>query len=144
MGGSSSSSNQQSQSYNQAYPTISSAFSSLLPVTSNATSAISALLNGDSSGFDTFKKIAGFDAATQQGSQGITGNAAASGVLNSGGTAKALQSYGQAQNQQYYQNYIQNLLGLSGIGLSAGGVLSSAGNTANSQGSSSGKSMQLK
>jgi hypothetical protein len=57
----------------------------------------------------------------------ITGQGAAAGILNSGSTAKALQTRGTELNQSFYNNYLQQLAGLSGLGLQAGGLVANAG-----------------
>jgi hypothetical protein len=90
------------------------------------------LLGGDTSGFQSYKDATGFDFMTEQGSRGITGNAAARGLLRSGATGKALANYGNQMQNQYAQNYINQLLGLGQLGLGAGGLLAQAGQTSTS------------
>ena len=85
---------------------------------------LSSLLGGDASGLNMFKKMTGFNAAAEEGSRGITGNAAASGLLQSGSTGKALQRYGNEISNQYANNYMDRLLAQAGLGLQAGNVLS--------------------
>lgn len=132
-------SNQNSQSYNKAYGTIDSAFSPIAQGLSGTYDSISKLLSGDASGFNAYKNATGFDATTKLGSQGITGNSAASGLLRSGSTSKALQSYGDTMQNQYANSYLQNLLGQAGLSINAGNTLTAAGNTSSSTGSSSSK-----
>lgn len=48
-------------------------------------------------------------------------------MLNSGSTSRALQSRGAEINQGFYNNYLQQLAGLSGLGLQAGGLVTNAG-----------------
>jgi hypothetical protein len=100
--------------------------------------ALAALLGGDTTGLDTYKTNTGFNQELESGLRGITGTAAARGLLRSGSTGKAFMRYGQELEQRTAQNYIQNLLGLSGLGLTAGGVLAGAGNTSTSSGKSKG------
>lgn len=121
-----------STSSNQAYGTLSTAFSPLLGYAQQGAQGLAALLGGDTSGFEAYKRATGFDAAAETGSRGITGNAAASGLLRSGSTSKALQSYGTNLQNQYSQNYLDNLLSLANTGLQAGNVLSGAGATSTS------------
>ncbi len=94
---------------------------------SSAAGQMSSLLSG---GFEGYKKNSGMDWMTQQGSKGILGNAAARGLLNSGATGKALVNYGNNQQQQYFGDYLKHLLGLGGLGVQAGGVLSDSGKEA--------------
>ncbi|HET7713909.1 MAG TPA: tail fiber domain-containing protein, partial [Patescibacteria group bacterium] len=88
---------------------------------------ISRLLGGDSSGFDAFKRATGFDAAAETGSRGITGNAAARGLLRSGSTGARLMQFGNELQNQYSTNYLDKLMGLGNLGLGAGGLLAQAG-----------------
>lgn len=96
----------------------------------NALSSI--LFGGDASGFNKFKQNAGFDFAARQGTQGVMGNAAARGLLNSGSAGKAYVRYGEGLNQQYLDKYLERLMGFSDLGLKAGSVLSDAGKTSSS------------
>lgn len=85
-------------------------------------------------GFDNYLQKAGFAPAMRQLSQSITGQGAASGILNSGATAKALQTRGTELNQQFYNNYLQQLAGLSGLGLQAGNLVANTGQQSKSTG----------
>jgi hypothetical protein len=87
-------------------------------------------------GFNNYLQTAGFAPAMRQLSQNITGQGAAAGILNSGSTAKALQTRGTELNQQYFNNYLQQLSGLSGLGLQAGGLVANAGQQSKSTGGS--------
>ncbi len=138
FGGSSNESQQSSNSYNRAYDTISSGLSPLLGYAGQGAKGITDFLGGDTSGFDRFKRMTGFDQTADYGSRGITGNAAASGLLRSGSTNKGLANYGAMINNQFANNYLDRLMGQAGIGFNAANALSSAGNVSNSQGSSSG------
>lgn len=95
-----------------------------------AMSSLSSLLGvgGDpQAGYNNYLQNAGYAPAMRQLSQNITGQGAAAGILNSGATAKALQSRGTELNQQFFNNYLQQLAGLSGLGLQAGGLVTNAG-----------------
>lgn len=127
-----------STSSNKAYGDISNAFRPLLGQAQAGMQGLSSLLGGDASGLNMFKKMTGFNAAAEEGSRGITGNAAASGLLQSGSTGKALQRYGNEISNQYANSYMDRLLAQAGLGLQAGNVLSGAGQTSSSK--SSGKS----
>lgn len=122
-----------SNSSNQAYGLIKDQFSPTMGFAQSGAQGIQQLLSGDSSGFDAYKGATGFDAAAEMGSRGITGNAAASGLLRSGSTAKGLQSFGNAIQNQYADNYMNRLLGLSGLGMQAGSLIAGAGQVSNSQ-----------
>ena len=128
----------QSQSSNRAFDSINAAFSPMFGQASGAAEQIQALLGGDTTGFQKYKDATGFDFMTEQGSRGITNNAAASGLLRSGASGKALVNYGNQMQNQYAQNYINQLLGLGGMGLQAGNLVAGAGQT--SQAGSVGKS----
>lgn len=129
-------SKQKSSSSNQAYGNISQAFSPLESTATTGVNALNSLLSGDSSGFDAYKNATGFNAAAQQGSQGITGNAAAAGLLRSGSTGKALQSYGDNLQNQYASQYTNNLMNQANLGFQAGSLISGAGSTSQGSGSS--------
>jgi hypothetical protein len=103
---------------------------------STGANAFSALLNGDTSGFEGYKKATGFDAASETGSRGITGNAAAAGLLRSGGTAKALQSYGNDMQNQYANSYLDKLSNQAQMGFNAGNLIAGAGQKSDSSSSS--------
>lgn len=132
-------SKQTSTSNNQAFDQIKSTFSPATAYAGQGGDAIAALLGGDATGFNNYKDATGFDFLSQQGSRGITGNAAAGGLLRSGSTAKSLVDYGNNMQNQYSQDYLKNLLGLSGLGMQAGGLISGAGQQSNSTSKSSSK-----
>ncbi len=121
------------KSSNRAYDTIKGAVSPVLGDIAKGSQSLSNLLSGNSSGFDTYKDIGGFDAFAEQGSRGITGNAAARGLLRSGSTGKALQEYGNTFQNSFLQNYINTLFGQSNLGLQAGSLLGSVGNVQKSK-----------
>jgi hypothetical protein len=91
---------------------------------------------GAQAGYNNYLQQAGYAPAMRQLSQGVTGQGAAAGLLNSGSTAKALQSRGTELNQGFFNNYLQQLSGLSGLGLQAGGLVANTGqkSTGTSQG----------
>jgi len=91
---------------------------------------------GAQAGYQNYLQNAGYAPAMRQLAQGVTGQGAAAGLLNSGATTKALQSRGAELNQQYFNNYLQQLSGLSGLGLQAGGLVANAGQKSNSTGGS--------
>ena len=82
---------------------------------------------GAQQGYHNYSQMAGYAPAMRQMAQGVTGQGAASGLLNSGATAKALQTRGSEINQGFFNNYLQQLAGLSGLGLQAGGLVANTG-----------------
>lgn len=90
----------------------------------------------EQAGFSNYLQQAGYAPAMRQLSQGITGQGAASGLLRSGATAKALQSRGAELNQGFFNNYLQQLAGLSGLGLQGGGLVANTGQQSTSKGGS--------
>ena len=134
-------SQQTSASLNQSYPQISQTFSPVAAQTSGATSAIGDLLgiNGGSSqdaGFQKYKDSSGYNFTRDQGIEGINSNNASKGLLASGSALKGISQYTTGLASQFLDKYLANLQGLAGTGLQAGQVISGAGNTANSQGTS--------
>lgn len=120
-------------SSNQAYGTINNAVAPALGNIATGTNSLNALLSGDTSGFNQYKAATGFDPMAEQGSRGITGNAAAGGLLRSGGTGKALTAFGNQLQQQFADSYFNKLLSQAGLGLQAGNLLAGAGNTSSSK-----------
>jgi hypothetical protein len=105
-----------------------------------ATNFLSALLTGTgntagaNSAYNNYLQMAGYAPAMRQLSQQITGQGAASGLLRSGATANALLTRGTELNQSFYNNYLQQLAGLSGLGLQAGGLVANTGQKSTSTG----------
>jgi len=116
-----------STSDNQAYGTINNWASPLLGYTGEGASGLSALLKGDTTGLDTYKDSMGYDWELDEGSDNILSKAAQIGGLDSGATLKGLANYQTGLNNQYGTNYMNQLLGLAGIGTSAAETLTSAG-----------------
>jgi hypothetical protein len=93
-------------------------------------------LNGtpaQTQGFQNFQNSTGYQFGLNQGTQAITQNAATAGLLNSGSTAKALDTYGQNYANTQYQNYLNPLQSLVGSGTSAANAISGAGQQSSSQ-----------
>lgn len=90
-----------------------------------------------SDGFEGFKKKAGFNFQLGEGLRGISGTGAASGLLRSGGTGKALMTFGNNLQSGMYGNYLDRLSGMSNQGLQAAGILAGAGQESTSKGKSS-------
>ena len=131
--------NSNQSSSNQNFGASKANLGSTAAQTGGAASAISALLgNGGTQGqqdaFNNFKNSSGYNFDLQQGTNAITGSAAAKGLLNSGSTAKAISNYGQNTANNFLQQYIQNQMGEAGLGIQANNSINGAGQT--SQGNS--------
>jgi len=117
---------------------------SLLGIPGSTVSAIGNAANGVAeaggapAGYQNYLQMAGYAPAMRQLSQGVVGQGAASGLLRSGTTDKALQSRGAELNNQFFNNYLQQLQGVAGNGLQAGGLIANTGqkSTSNSTGGS--------
>lgn len=155
-----STSTQSSQNVNN--PLITGAYTPQIQAGTGATSALASLLGvgapsvastaagigaganaiaeagGAQAGYQNYLQNAGYAPAMRQLSQGVTGQGAAAGLLNSGATTKALQTRGTELNHQYFDNYLQQLTGLSGLGLQAGGLVANAGQTSTGESKSTG------
>jgi hypothetical protein len=82
--------------------------------------------NAANAGYQNYLNSIGFQGQLKAGQQAITTSRAASGLLGSGSTMKALQAHGQQLGQQSFQNYLGNLRGISQMGLQAGGMMGNA------------------
>lgn len=82
---------------------------------------------GATAGFDQYQQNSGFQNVLQRLVSGITGNQAAGGLLRSGSTSGRILQEGTALNQQSYNNWLQQLQGLSGLGLQGGGIIANTG-----------------
>lgn len=145
FGGSKQSSTQSSVSNNQAFPYLQTALGGGVQQGGNAGSMLGNLLgiNGgpaQTQGFQNFRDSTGYQFGKQQGMDSITGNAATQGLLNSGGTLKALNTYGQNYADTQYGNYTGQLQNLVNSGLQGAGVMAGAGQQSMSSGSSKGSS----
>lgn len=134
-------SSQKSTSSNQAYDFLKGSLGGAVENVNTGARGIADLLAGNTTGWEAFKGATGFDRTMANGMAGITGAGASRGLLRSGSTGKALTSYGQQLQNESAQNYIQNLLGLSGIGMNAAQTIGGAGNVSSSSGKSKGLSL---
>ena len=134
-------SKQGSSSTNQAYPYLQGALSGTIGQGAQAGSALADMLglNGtpaQTAGFDRWRNSTGYKFGMDQGTNAITGNAAARGLLGSGSTLKALNTFGQEYANSQYGKYADMLSNLLGAGTANAGVLAGAGNTSQSWGKS--------
>ena len=133
-------STQSSTSSNRGFEQISQAFSPLMPYAQEGASALSRLLGGDRSGFDTFMDTTGFDVERDQGESAIGRMFGSKGLRNSGAALKGLSQYNSDLKNKYSNDYISKLLGLAGLGTQAGGLIAGAGGVSSSRGQSTGSS----
>lgn len=134
-------SKEQSHSSNQAYPYLQGALSGTVGQGTSAGSQIANLLglNGggaQTDGFNQFRQSTGYQFGKDQGIQGIVGSQATKGLLNSGGTLKAIDQFGTDYANTKYQDYTSMLSGLLGQGLQGASILGNSGQVANASGSS--------
>lgn len=78
-------------------------------------------------GFSNYLNSTGYNFQRQQGSDAITGSAAARGILNSGATGKALTTFGQNLAAGSFNNYLGHLDTLGGAGQTSLGQVAQAG-----------------
>lgn len=79
-------------------------------------------LGGNQEAFtQAYRGLPGYQAGLQTGSNAITTNAAARGMLHSGSALKALQKYGSDYEDRRVGDYMQRLAGLAGAGQTATG-----------------------
>lgn len=77
-------------------------------------------------GYQNYLNSVGYQGQMHAGQQAITSSAAARGLIGSGSTAKALQTFGTNLAAQNFNNYLANLSGLANRGLSATGQVGGA------------------
>lgn len=87
---------------------------------------------GAQAGYNNYLQNAGYAPALKAMQQGVVGQGAAAGILNSGATAKSLVNHGAELDQSFFNNYLQQLSNLSGQGLQAGGLVANTGQQSNS------------
>jgi hypothetical protein len=111
---------------NPAQPVMPPAGASTSPVPSN--------IGGAQNAFQQYLDSTGYQFQFDQGQRGITGSAAARGLLNSGATAKALTDYGQNMGKKYFADYLgqlgnmnNTLGGTASAGQNALGQIATAG-----------------
>lgn len=130
------------QSGNQAYNGLSNTLASSIGNVGSAGTQLSDMLGlngaqGQNQGFKNWQDSTGYQFGLNQGMQSINGNAAASGLLGSGATGKALESYGQNYADTQYGNYTNQLQQLLNSGNQSAGILAGAGQQSSGQSSSS-------
>ncbi len=81
---------------------------------------------GTNNAFQNYLNSTGYKFKLGQGTNAIESGAASKGLLNSGGTAKALQAYGQGLAGQQFNNYLAQLGGLGATGQKQLGMVTGA------------------
>lgn len=77
-------------------------------------------------GFQNYLNSSGYQTQMKSGVDALNSNAAARGMLKSGATLKATQRFGSGLGQQYFNNYIGQLMGQAGMGMQADQTLAGA------------------
>jgi len=127
-----------SKSGNKAYPWAQKTFQGTAQAQvaqgQQGLNTLNGILQGTDSGqgFRQFQQSTGYKNILSDAMRGVSGSAAARGLLNSGSTARALQTRASQLGQQSYGNYLQQLLGASQASTAAGqglaGTITGAGN----------------
>ena len=132
-----------SKSENKAFPWLQSTFANQAADLTNrgawtVNRAQNFLTGGDMQGFDAYRQSTGYQNIFDEAMRGVTSNAAARGLLSSGATVRAAQDRAGQLAQQQYDNYLRNLLGVSGAQLQGGsnlaGMITQAGQTSTQRG----------
>lgn len=121
---------QKSESGNKAYPWIKDTYAPMASGGTDAFNMASGLLSGSpesKAGYDNFLNNSGYSYLMDNAMQGVTNSAAGKYLLRSGATAKALQDRSVNLTKTMFQNYLQDLMGLSQQGLGAGSLIANAG-----------------
>lgn len=116
-----------SESKNVNNDLLKSTFGSTMDATGQSVNSLQALLGGDATGFRKYTDAIDLSGQAEYGSRGITGNAAARGLLRSGSTGRALVDYEQMLENQASDQYMNRLLGVGQLGLGAGQIVAGAG-----------------
>lgn len=124
-----------SKSWNDAAPWANQTFQ---PAAQAGVGGINQLAGELDGGFDDYARNAGWDFQLDEGLDGITGSAAARGLLRSGSAGKAFVKYGNDLKSGMYNNYLGQLGLLGGMGLNAGQL--AIGANQRSEGTSKGAS----
>jgi hypothetical protein len=114
-----------SEEKNQAYPWAMQSFSapaqSMVSAGQQGLMGVQNFLSGaDTSGFDNYRRSSGYQNIFDEAMRGVTGSAAARGLMASGSTLRGLQNRGSQLAQQNYGNYLNQLMGVSQAQLQGG------------------------
>lgn len=122
-----------SKSKNTNKGVVTNAFNPLLGQAVDSNNKITALLSGDTSGFNSFKNATGFDFEYMRGMDQLGSASSGRGVFRSGARDKALAEFGGNLNNRFAQQYLQALLGQSGQSLGAGQLVAGVGQESSSK-----------
>lgn len=122
-----------SKSTNTNKGVVTSAFSPLMGQAVSSNNSISALLGGDTTGFDQFKNATGFDFEMFRGMDQLGSASSGRGVFRSGARDKAVAEFGGNLNNRFAQQYLQTLLGQGQQALGAGQLVAGAGQESTSK-----------
>lgn len=133
---------EKSSSQNQAYGTLLGLLQPNIGMGNTAMSTLGSILGiGDpaagQSSLNNFLDSTGYKFLRDQGQAAITDNAAARGLLGSGSTAKRITSFNQDLASTKLNELMQNLFKFGDFGLNSANIISGAGQTSKSSGSSS-------
>lgn len=81
---------------------------------------------GGQAAFQNYLDSSGYKTQMNAGIDALNSNAAARGMLKSGATLKATQRFGSGLGQQYFNNYIGQLMNTANMGLAADQTLAGA------------------
>lgn len=132
-----------SSSQNLAYQPVSQAFNPLMGYATSGADSLKKLLGGDTSEFDTYRAGTGYDFEKDRGESGIMTMLGSKGMRNSGAALKSLVSFNDGLQRSSINQYVEKLLGLTGVGFNAGQQLTQAGNTSQSQSTGSASSWDM-
>lgn len=132
-----------SSSQNLAYQPVSQAFNPLMGYATSGADSLKRLLGGDTSEFDTYRAGTGYDFEKDRGESGIMTMLGSKGMRNSGAALKSLVQFNDGLQRSSINQYMDRLLGLTGVGFNAGNQITQAGNTSQSQSTGSGSSWDM-
>ena len=120
------------ESKNLAYGQLNSTYGPTTQTGVGATNFLGQMLmqgGNAESGYQNYLDKAGYAPALHEMQRQVTGSQAGAGMLNSGSTIRRQLTEGSKINNSYYNNYLQQLAGLAGIGLQGGQLIANAGQT---------------
>lgn len=82
---------------------------------------------GQQQAYENFLNNSGYDYVLDQGMQGVTNSGAGKFLLRSGATAKALQDRSLNIGKTFFENYLDRVAQMSGMGMGAGNLMVNAG-----------------
>lgn len=112
-----------------AYEPIKETYSPLMEYSKTGAESLQRMLKGDMTDFNAYKAGLNYDDMEKQGGRGIFSGRAAQGLLKSGSTVKGMTEYRNNLQNSTANDYLNKLLGLTGVGFNAGQLLNNAGTT---------------